>query len=343
MSKTNNIWFAPLAALYGLGVGIRNLCYEHGLFRSHKVGLPTICVGNLAVGGTGKTPHVEWLIRFLTQENYRVAVLSRGYRRKTHGFYVADENSTALQLGDECMQLHRKFPDVTIAVCENRVRGIHMLQCHCPAVQVVILDDAFQHRRLECGFNILLTTADNLYVNDHFLPWGRLRDSAHQSLRANTIIVTKCPDNMTAIDRRTIIHELHVPAYQQLLFSSVRYADWSPDVEALPASARVLVVAGIAHPEYLFEHVRKRFPNAELRAYGDHHAFTRNDIARLEQAAQEYELVLTTEKDMSRLSLCELSDQLKQRLYPVEIEISILDDVPFKEQIRHYLAKLNIN
>ena len=341
MSKTNNIWLAPLAALYGLGVWMRNLCYDHHLFRTHQVNFPTICVGNLAVGGTGKTPHVEWLIRFLTQENYRVAVLSRGYKRKTHGFYLADTNSTALQLGDECMQLHHKFPNLTIAVCENRVHGIHMLQRLRPDVQVVILDDAFQHRRLECGFNILLTTADNLYVHDHFIPWGRLRDSLHQSLRANAIIVTKCPETMTAIDRRTIMHELHIPAYQQLLFSSICYADWPSEVQTLPVSARVLVVAGIAHPKYLMDYVQKRFPNAELRAYEDHHTFSKNDIARLEQAAEEYDLILTTEKDMSRLSLCELSDRLKQRLYPVEIEVAILNEEPLKAQIKHYLTKLN--
>ena len=334
-----SVLFAPIAALYAFVVWVRNTLYEHHLLRSHTVSVPTICVGNLAVGGTGKTPHVEWLIRFL-QPRYKVAVLSRGYKRHTKGFLIADARSTANEIGDECMQIHRKFPNVVVAVSEDRVSGIKQLQQLHPEVQVVLLDDAFQHRRLTCGFYILLTNADNLYVHDHFLPWGSLRDNVHESLRANVIVVTKCPKTMTAIERRTIVHELKTPAYQQLLFSSVDYADWRDNVAALPPTAKVLVVTGIAHPEYLMQHVTQRFPDAQLRAYPDHHDFTATEIAALEKEASHFNLILTTEKDLPRLQVHKLTKQLSSKLYPVEIHVNFVDDEPLKHEILRYLTKI---
>lgn len=336
-----SILLAPIAALYAFGVWVRNMLFEHHVLRSHKVNIPTICVGNLAVGGTGKTPHVEWLIRFL-QPRYKLAVLSRGYKRHTKGFLIADAHSTANDIGDECMQIHRKFPDVVVAVSENRVSGIKQLQQQHPEVQVVLLDDAFQHRRLTCGFNILLTTADNLYVHDHFLPWGTLRDNKQESLRANVIVVTKCPPTMTAIDRRTIVHELKTPAYQQLLFSFVDYVDWQTHIAAMPSSAKVRVVTGIAHPEYLMQHVGKRFPNAQLLAYADHHKFSHAEINALEKDAEEFDLILTTEKDFVRMQQYDLSDQLVRKLYPVEIQVKFVDEEPLKHEILRYLTKVCI-
>ena len=188
-----NLLLRILSWLYGWFVGLRNLLYDEHLLHSFEPGLPTICVGNLAVGGTGKTPHVEYIAMFLHAEGYRVAVLSRGYKRRTVGFVEADEQATAATIGDEAMQLKSKHPELIVAVCEDRLIGISRLKKRHPDLQVVILDDAFQHRRLKAGLNILLTQADRLYVEDHLLPLGRLREQAIGSIRANMVVVTKCP------------------------------------------------------------------------------------------------------------------------------------------------------
>ena len=182
--KIQDLILAPLSWLYGIVISIRNGLYKADILHSHTVSIPTIAVGNLAVGGTGKTPFVEYLIRMLSP-HYNVAVLSLGYKRRTRGFVMADENATALTIGDEPMQIHQKFPSIPVAVCKDRIHGIHCLQQQVPNLQVVILDDAFQYRRLRCGFYILLTAYDRLYIDDHFLPLGRLRDNKHESLRAS--------------------------------------------------------------------------------------------------------------------------------------------------------------
>ena len=215
---------APFSWLYGFGLAIRHTLYDNHLLPSHEVDIPTICVGNLAVGGTGKTPHVEYLIRLLSP-TYKVAVLSRGYKRKTHGFVLADENANASTIGDEAMQIHSKFPHVAVAVCEDRVRGVRMLKKQVEGLQVVILDDAYQHRAIRCGYYILLTPYDQLYIDDHLLPWGRLRDLKTRALKANCIIVTQCPPDAQPIDFRVIDNRLHLPTYQHLFFSQVKYAD----------------------------------------------------------------------------------------------------------------------
>ncbi|MGN1247581.1 MAG: tetraacyldisaccharide 4'-kinase, partial [Paludibacteraceae bacterium] len=176
---------APISWLYGLVLAIRHTLYDNHLLPSHEADIPTICVGNLAVGGTGKTPHVEYLIRLLSPR-YKVAVLSRGYKRKTRGFVLADEHASASTIGDEAMQIHSKFPHVAVAVCEDRVRGVRMLKKQVEGLQVVILDDAYQHRAIRCGYYILLTPYNQLYIDDHLLPWGRLRDLKARALKANS-------------------------------------------------------------------------------------------------------------------------------------------------------------
>lgn len=334
----HGVCFAPIAGVYSLISSIRNRLYDAHMFYQFKPDIPTICVGNLAVGGTGKTPHVEWLIRFLSPR-YKVAVLSRGYKRQTKGFVLASASSTAQEIGDESQQIHEKFPDVVVAVCERRTLGIRLIREQYPDVQVIILDDAFQHRQVRCGFNILLTTADNLYVHDHFLPWGQLRDNTFSSLRANAVIVTKCPETMMPIDRRTIIHELNLPAYQQLAFSFIQYAPWQESLQQLPASANILVVAGIAHPEYLFRHVQERFPNAVLKTYMDHYDFTLQDIQWLEQEARRVDAIVTTEKDFTRIQLHTISEVLRSKIFIQSIEVRFVDDEPLKTNINRYLSK----
>ncbi len=319
-----------------MAVWLRHLLYNMHLFQSHRVSVPTICVGNLALGGTGKTPHVEWLIEHL-KEHYHVAVVSRGYKRRSHGFQVATKDSTALQLGDECMQLHSKYPDIPLAVCANRVEGIQRLCRMYPDIDVVLLDDAYQHRQLRCGYYILLTTADRLYIDDHLLPWGHLRDLPSRSLKANAVVVTKCPDTMTAIDRRIIINRLHLPAYQSLYFSTTCYAQLPKQIAALPEDSQVVMLTGIARPEYLQAYLSRHFSDIRPMVYPDHHTFTRTDIERIEQAAQTAAMVFTTEKDYARLNTLALSKTLKRKLYPVPITVSLTDDTLLIDQLKRYI------
>lgn len=325
MSALSLLWKLPASWLYGIGVRVHNLLYDWNIRQAQTVSVPTICVGNLTVGGTGKTPHIEWLIRRLSPM-YRVAVVSRGYKRKTRGFVLASDSSTVADIGDECMQLHRKFPTLPIAVSEDRVEGIRRLVEICPKVQLVLLDDAFQHRRLQCDCNLLLTTADRLYATDHLLPWGHLRDNRCQSRRAHAIIVTKCPKTMTALDRRNVSRTLHLLPYQHLSFSETRYVALPDSVRNLPDNASVLLVTGIARPDYLLQHLQQRFTNIRMMAFADHHAFSPGDLMTIEKAAAAVDVVLTTEKDAARMEGIPLSDELKCKLHPIGIEAVPMDE-----------------
>jgi len=327
--KWYNLLAAPIAVCYGAAVHVRNDLYRAHILHSHSVSIPTICVGNLAVGGTGKTPFVEYLIRLLSP-SYQVAVLSRGYRRKTRGFVLASSEATALTIGDEPMQIHQKFPDIPVAVCADRVEGVNHLQQLCPHVQVVILDDAFQHRQIKCGFSILLTAHDRLYVDDHYLPMGTLRDAPHESLRAAAVVVTKCPTTMQPIDRRIVGNKLHLPTFQQLYFSYIQY-------ENIPDHQRVLLLTGIASPEYLLQEVKKHNPNTRLMAYPDHYRFTKQDMQKISAEAARYDVVLTTEKDYVRLLTLSLPSELIHKIQVVPISITLNDEENMLRQIRQYI------
>ncbi len=328
--KPLDLLYAPLSRLYGLGVFVRNLLYDEHVFVSHSVTVPTICVGNLAVGGTGKTPHVEYLLRSLSRD-YKVAVLSRGYRRKTRGFLLADAQSTARTIGDEAMQIHTKFPDIPVAVCENRVHGVRQLQKQIRDLQAIILDDAYQHRALRCGFYILLTPYDRLYIDDHLLPWGRLRDTVSQSQRANAVIVTKCPPDLRPIDRRVILNRLGLSSFQHVYFTQLDYQQ--PQHTGNP-----LVVTGIAQTDYMMQYVRSLYPRAELMAFADHHAFSPADIERIAKRAEAFDFVLTTEKDYQRLLLTNLPARLGDRLQALSIRVAWQENFDaFDSQVRAYL------
>ncbi len=328
--KPLDLLYAPLSRLYGLGVFVRNLLYDEHVFVSHSVTVPTICVGNLAVGGTGKTPHVEYLLRSLSRD-YKMAVLSRGYRRKTRGFLLADAQSTARTIGDEAMQIHTKFPDIPVAVCENRVHGVRQLQKQIRDLQAIILDDAYQHRALRCGFYILLTPYDRLYIDDHLLPWGRLRDTVSQSQRANAVIVTKCPPDLRPIDRRVILNRLGLSSFQHVYFTQLDYQQ--PQHTGNP-----LVVTGIAQTDYMMQYVRSLYPRAELMAFADHHAFSPADIERIAKRAEAFDFVLTTEKDYQRLLLTNLPARLGDRLQALSIRVAWQENFDaFDSQVRAYL------
>ena len=299
-----DIVYIPLSGLYRIGLMVRHALFDQRLLPSFTVDVPTVCVGNIAVGGTGKTPMTAYLVQLLVKHGFHPAVLSRGYKRTSRGFVMADNASTVETIGDEAMQMHCAFPDVPVAVCENRVRGVKQLKRQVPEIDVVVLDDAMQHRAIRCGFTILLTPYDNLYLDDHLLPWGTLRDLPSRALAADAIVVTKCPEDIRPIDMRVVDNRLHLPTYQQLHFAGITYAPM--EQEGTP-----LVLCGIARPHYMMDHVVKHYPQAELLAYPDHHRYTPADIETIMLKAQHFDFVLTTEKDLQRLRTTALEEQLQ--------------------------------
>lgn len=333
--RSSKIWL-PISWLYGLLVRLRHLLYDEHILPVREVPVPTICVGNLAVGGTGKTPMVEYIVRLLLDKGYRVAILSRGYGRSTRGFLLADASATAETIGDEPMQFYNHFPNVPIAVCESRYRGVRMLMQQVENLQCVVLDDAFQHRRLRCGYNILLTDYNRLYTDDCYLPAGDLRDSPSQVRRAHAVVVSRCPDEMKPIEFRIVANRLHLPAYVRLYFSRVQYG-----VEALP-SGPALVVTGIACPESLYAYLRRCSVDAEVLNYADHHRFSDTDVQTILHLADRYPRVLTTEKDYARMMLTPLVDSLgdKLQVIPIRSEIMTERDLLDKEIIRYVSENL---
>lgn len=288
----------PFAILYGLAVRLRHFLYDKGWLQSKQYPFPTLCVGNLAVGGTGKTPMVEYLVRLLGEE--QVAILSRGYRRKTKGFVLADASATALTLGDEPFQYHRKFPKATVAVCESRQKGIERLLQN-PHFRVILLDDAFQHRKVQAGLNLLLTSYSQLYTNDFLLPVGSLRDIRARARKAQIILVTKCPE-LSEEAQQKIIQQLHPLPYQQVFFTRIAYAtEVCRDGESLPLedflSAPFTLVTGIANPAPLVSFLESKGAQFTHLSYGDHHHFSAKEIIFLSQQGR----LLTTEKDYVRL------------------------------------------
>lgn len=325
---------APLSWLYAFGVWVRNVLYDDRVLPSHKVDIPTIAIGNLAVGGTGKTPMTEYLIRLLSP-TYKVAVLSRGYGRKTSGFRLANAQDTAKTIGDEPMLIHTHYPDIPVAVCADRVQGVKQLQQQIPDLQCVILDDAYQHRQLRAGFYILLTSYDKLYVHDHMLPRGTLRDLPAESARANAVVVTKCPKTMQPIDRRIVSNSLRLASYQHLYYSSIGYAP-------LRISSTPLLVAGIANPAPLLEHLRQTFPETELLAFADHRNFTKADIKLILSRAEQYKHVVTTEKDYMRMLHTPLIEALDKKLHVLPIQTDLgIDQEAFDRQILLYVSESN--
>jgi tetraacyldisaccharide 4'-kinase len=276
----------------------------------------------------------EYLIDLLSK-NYKVALLSRGYGRQTSGFRLANEQDTARTIGDEPMQIHRHFPEIPVAVCADRVRGVKRLQQLFPELQCIILDDAYQHRKLRCGFYVLLTPYDRLYVHDHMLPWGRLRDLPSQSIRANVVVVTKCPDAMQPIDRRIVSNALAMPSYQQLCFAQIAY-------QTLDLPAKPLLLTGIANPLPILHHLQKQYPDTELMAFPDHHAFTNKDVKNILEKAQNYACVVTTEKDYMRLQQTPLVEALGDKLLVQSIQTEFgADKENFDRTILLYVSENN--
>ncbi len=289
----------PLSLLYAAGVWLRNLMYDIGIFVSHRYNTPTIAVGNLSLGGTGKTPMIEWLIRALGKDK-KIAVLSRGYRRKSSGLVLANHTSTAADIGDEPFQIYRKFPHITVVADANRRRGMEFLEREIKP-DVVLLDDAFQHRRVKPSISILLTTYDNLYTDDWYVPTGNLRDARAQAKRADLIVVTKCPGNLQPADKKKIVRELNPQQHQDVLFCTLSYAgeligSREPIRTEDLKGSEITVVTGVAKPEPLLNYLHHLGIGTRHLKFADHHQFTAKD---LEQLTNE-PIVLTTEKDYVR-------------------------------------------
>ena len=298
----------PLSLVYALIIKIRNWFFDIRILPSSSFNLPVICVGNLAVGGTGKSPMVEWMVAGL-KGSFAVAILSRGYKRKTRGYALAGESTTALDIGDEPMQFHRKFPDVTVAVGEERIVAIPQLLHDRPRTQAIILDDAFQHRSVKAGLNILLTDYSNLFTRDWYLPSGDLRDSPASYRRADIIVVTKCREDLTEEERREIAAEIRPLSHQHLFYSAIRYDSpyhiTSGAATNISDGAEVLLVTGIANPAPLKRWLDERSGSYYELVYSDHHIYSIDDlksiIRRFAGITAKDKIILTTEKDAVRL------------------------------------------
>lgn len=301
----------PFAILYGLITSIRNFLFDKGILKSYSFDLPIIAVGNLSVGGTGKTPQIEYLIRLLSNK-YKIATLSRGYKRQSKGFILAQAGTNAKILGDEPFQFFQKFPSIQVAVDADRKNGIEQLLSQYNKPEIILLDDAFQHRKVKAGFYILLTSYGDLYSDDWMLPTGNLRESRSGADRANVIIVTKCPFNLSLEERDDIGKRLNLSKNQELYFTFIAYDDCiygenrKIKVDEIQHAAKVLV-AGIAKPEPFFAYLQN--PNDVCLSFPDHHNFTDKDILEIKNLAQN-NIIITTEKDYVRLKGSLPSEQL---------------------------------
>lgn len=301
----------PFAILYGFITSIRNFLFDKGILKSYSFDIPVIGVGNLSVGGTGKTPQIEYLVRLLSPK-YKTAVLSRGYKRQSEGFVLADANSNAVILGDEPFQFYQKFNNIQVAVDANRKNGIEQLLSQKEKPEVILLDDAFQHRKVKAGFYILLTSYGDLYSDDFMLPTGNLRESRSGAERANLVIVTKCPPTLSSEDQNKIKAKLKLQPSQELYFSFIDYdelvysKDKSIGVQEIKNTEKLLL-AGIAKPEPFFSHLLSK--NDEKMVFPDHHHFSENDLLGIKNKAQN-KIIITTEKDFVRLKDSILNEQL---------------------------------
>ena len=351
-----NDWLLPLSWIYGSIVRLRNWLFDIGLKKSRAFSLPIISVGNITVGGSGKTPHVEYLIRLL-QDKMKVAVLSRGYKRKTRGFVLADENTTMPEIGDEPFQMHQKFPDIYVAVDAKRVRGIETLQSEeeTKDVDVVLLDDAFQHRYVKPGINILLVDYHRLIIYDKMLPAGRLREPLSGKSRADIVIITKCPKDLKPMEFRVLTKAMDLYPFQKLYFTCIDYDtpkgvfnDKQIALDELK-DYNVLLLTGIASPKQMEHDLKPMVKELHSLSFGDHHRFKGKDIDRINETFEslsEPRIIITTEKDAVRLREADgFYESVKEGMYELPIKVSFMLDQEeiFNEKIISYVRKNSRN
>ncbi|MGE0078991.1 MAG: tetraacyldisaccharide 4'-kinase [Bacteroidales bacterium] len=336
----------PISFLYWFVVKVRNILFDINLLKGYSPDISSICIGNVTVGGTGKTPHSEYLIELL-QNQFNVGLLSRGYKRKSKGFKVVKTDSTVEEVGDEPLQIKMKYPNTTVAVDEDRVNGTNEMVYNFPEMNVLLLDDAFQHRYIKPGLSILLTDYNNLITRDFFLPTGRLRDSISEKRRAKIIIVTKCPPELSNQEMLRISNELKLKNNQSLYFSSINYGTIKPIFEnsttaiELNNNSEVYALAGIANPQPFFNYLVKNFQIVGKRSYPDHHHFSKKEIQLIFEGYSENTLVVTTEKDAARIRCLDIDPMFKEKLHYLSININFLnnDTEKFNKQIIDYVGK----
>lgn len=330
----------PFAILYGFITSIRNFLFDIGVLKSTSFPIPVIAVGNLSVGGTGKTPQIEYLIRLLS-ENYHVATLSRGYKRKSKGFVLADASTNAETLGDEPFQYYQKFPQITVAVDANRTNGIQQLLKKENPPEIILLDDAFQHRKVKADLYILLTAYNDLYCDDFMLPTGNLRESRSGANRAEIVIVTKCPETLSEVEKLEIEAKLNLNDNQKLFFTTIRYDHLVySKCKEIPVfdihKKNKLLLAGIAKPEPFYNFLKNDAD--KILTFPDHHHFSESEIDEIKSKANQ-RLIVTTEKDYVRIK----DDFSPEQLYYLPIQTAFLaDEKIFKETISHFVSQFYI-
>lgn len=349
----------PLAWLYGMAVSFRNWLYDFSILKSKEFDVPVISIGNITVGGTGKTPHVEYLVNLL-HDKFEVATLSRGYKRKTKGFRFVETNSTVFEVGDEPLQIKNKFQGITVSVCKDRVAGIEKILDvkNKKITDVVLLDDAFQHRKITAGVNILLIDYNRQLKKDSLLPVGRLRESATQIRRANVIVFTKCPDEITPIMRRILMNDVRLKPYQELFFTALDYQKLEPvfSTDKLGAdfyekgAYSLLIVTGIAAPKPVHKYLKQFSKKIEILAFPDHYYFSKENISTIMQKFDSIDsgkkIIITTEKDAIRFKdMKDLEIEFKNALYylPVGVKFLYDEEKAFNKKIFNYVGENKSN
>lgn len=349
--KSFRILLLPFALLYGFIIVVRNWMYDKDYLHSANFNFPLICVGNLAVGGTGKSPMVEYLVALL-KPHFAVATLSRGYKRKTKGYALAGENTTALEIGDEPMQFHKKFPGIAVAVGEARIEAIPQLLHDRPETQLIILDDAFQHRAIKAGLNILLTEYNDIFSHDFFIPTGDLRDDRASYKRAHIIVITKCPAFLGEVEKKSIIHDISPLPHQKIFFTTINYDTpyhiSNKDEKEVTQQDEILLVCGIANPKPLKQYLDEHAYTYYQQDYGDHHIFTIDDLEEIrkkyDNINSENKFILTTEKDAVRLE--KFNEQLRDLpLYvlPIQHQFLFEEGRAFDETIIQFVKDFQLN
>jgi len=352
-----NKWLLPLSWIYGMGVRLRNQMFDIGLLKSRSFNTPVISVGNITVGGSGKTPHVEYLVNLL-HSKVKVAVLSRGYKRKSRGYVLADADTDTKMIGDEPFQMKRKFPDAHVAVDRNRCNGIDRITQDEATrdTDVILLDDAYQHHYVKPGINILLVDYHRLIIYDKLLPAGRLREPQNGKSRADMVIITKCPDGLRPMDFRVITKTMSLYPYQNLYFTTLEYeplkaafGSETRQLSSLGKNENILLLTGIASPRQMILDLKKYSDNIVPLTFPDHHQFSGGDIRRLNEAfgaMKEPKTIITTEKDFSRLKdIQKLSDEVRRSIYvlPVRIRFLLGQEEEFNSKIISYVFKNSRN
>lgn len=338
----------PVSIIYGCVIHVRNFLFDKKILRSTSFDLPVICVGNISVGGTGKTPMVEYLIRLLQQQNLPAATISRGYRRKTKGFLLANDPTTAGEIGDEPMLFHSKFPGVNVCVGEDRVNAIEQLLQLKPETKTIILDDAFQHRKIVAGLNILLTDYNHLFYKDYFLPTGNLRDQRSSARRADIIVVTKCDHDLLINKKEKIVNRINRFHQGAIFFTSINYGNpyhiSISEEFILDNETHYILIHGIANAASLRNYIASFDKNFEEIQFADHHDFTQNDIEKIITAYKQQphkSIIITTEKDAVKLKRFNELSALPLYVLPIETAFLFNEKEQFDNTIKNFVLPFN--